>query len=359
MKTSLTQRRLLLLFPIILILLIALWGGVYRIGWEIPREFVISPGLHGPMMVSAFLGSLIILERAVAINQKWTYLGAIFGSLGGLLMIFGVPEIYGASMIFVASIWLVLIFVVIVKRHPVSFTYLMMLGALCWVWGNWMWLRGSPVAVLVLWWANFLILTIVGERIELGQILRLPKWTVWLVIGLCLALPLIGIFVPGHLQVRLSGLIYILLGFWLLNFDIASRTIKHTGLPKYAATALLAGYYWLIIGGVLGLTMGEFSSTYDYDAFLHSIFIGFIMSMVFAHGPIIFPGIFQKQAVFSKQLYVPLALLHTSMLMRLLGDLFQYPVLRRWGGLLNATAILIFLPMVMYLLFFKKEKQGT
>lgn len=45
-------------------------AGLVRLGWNFPLP---SPGLvmlHGPLMVSAFFGTLISLERAVAIARR-------------------------------------------------------------------------------------------------------------------------------------------------------------------------------------------------------------------------------------------------------------------------------------------------
>lgn len=39
----------------------------------------------------------------------------------------------------------------------------MSIGALAWVVGNALWLTGSPVYRIILWWAGFLVLTIAGE----------------------------------------------------------------------------------------------------------------------------------------------------------------------------------------------------
>src|SRR5512145_1906340 len=56
----------------ILALLFALWAGLLRLGWTLPT-FDNLALLHGPLMVSGFLGVLIPLERAVAIRQKWMF----------------------------------------------------------------------------------------------------------------------------------------------------------------------------------------------------------------------------------------------------------------------------------------------
>jgi predicted small integral membrane protein len=41
-------------------------------------------------------------------------------------------------------------------------------------------------------------------------------------------------------------------------------------------------------------------------------------------------------------LYVPLLLLHASLLLRVVGDLMGWWSARQWGGLLNALAVLLF-----------------
>jgi hypothetical protein len=37
---------------------------------------------HRPLMVSAFLGSLVALERAVAFQQRWNFAGPLLSGLG-------------------------------------------------------------------------------------------------------------------------------------------------------------------------------------------------------------------------------------------------------------------------------------
>ena len=50
-------------------LLAGMWGGVIRAGWQLPPLAIWLPAQHGPLMVSGFLGTLISLERAAALNQ--------------------------------------------------------------------------------------------------------------------------------------------------------------------------------------------------------------------------------------------------------------------------------------------------
>ena len=81
-----------------------------------------------------------------------------------------------------------------------------------------------------------------------------------------------------------------------------------------------------------------------YDAMLHTVFVGFVFAMIFAHAPVILPAILGRTtSPYQSALYVPLLLLHTSLLLRVVGDLQGWWSGRQWGGLLNALAVLLFL----------------
>jgi hypothetical protein len=53
--------------------------------------------LHGALMVSGFFGTVIALERAVALGHRWAYLGLLSGGLGGFALIAGAPPIAGQT----------------------------------------------------------------------------------------------------------------------------------------------------------------------------------------------------------------------------------------------------------------------
>jgi hypothetical protein len=337
--------RFALLALAIFALLAALWAGLIRLGWVWP---ILQPGLiraHGPLMVSGFLGTLISLERCIALRRRWMYAGPLMSGLGALLLIGGVNELAGQVLITLSSVWLVAIFVIIVRQHRALYTLVMAFGAWCWAAGNILWLAGMPIHRVVLWWAAFLILTIAGERLELGRLLRLSRRVESLfiiAIGLLLA-GLVATLPAFNLGTRLAGVSFIALAVWLLRYDIARRTVLKTGLPRYAAVCLLGGYLWLGISGLLMLVYGVTAAGPLYDAVLHSIFLGFVISMIFGHAPIIFPAILKTPIHYTPVFYTHLILLHLSLLLRVAGDLVFNPPLRLWGGLLNTVAILVFL----------------
>ena len=142
----------------------------------------------------------------------------------------------------------------------------------------------------------------------------------------------------------LLGVLLVACAAWLARYDIATRTVRATGLTRYIALCLLAGYAWLALSGVL-LAMG---ASFDngralWDAALHSILLGFVFSMVFGHAPVILPAVLRVALPYSALLYAPLALLHASLALRIAGDLGASAALRSAGGAGNALAIAVFI----------------
>jgi hypothetical protein len=153
-----------------------------------------------------------------------------------------------------------------------------------------------------------------------------------------------------NLQVgtRLTSASMVALAIWLLRYDIARKTIKKPGLPRFAAICLLLSYGWLVVAGILGLIYGALPAGLRYDAYLHAIFLGFVFSMIFGHAPIIFPAILGLPIQYTPTFYTHVVLLHLSLVMRITGDLLSNWTLRLWGGLLNGVAILLFLGLTAW-----------
>jgi hypothetical protein len=339
-------------FPLVLLaalaLLAALWAGLLRLGWVLPVLRPTLPMAHGPLMVCGFLGTLVSLERAVGLSalggRRWTYAAPALTGLGALMLVIGVPGLPGLLLITLGSLVLAAAMAAILRIHATLHAAVMLLGALAWAAGNMLWLAGHSIPEVVLWWAGFLILTIVGERLELSRLLQLTR-TVSAAFVVATAILLIGMIVtvvayaPG---VRVAGVGMLALAAWLLAFDIARRTVRKAGLTRYIALSLLAGYVWLAVAGLLGLRFGGVTAGWQYDAFLHSIFVGFVFSMIFAHAPIIFPAVLGVVIAYSPRFYAPLILLQLSLVLRVGGDLVGLQAARQWGGLLNEAAILAF-----------------
>ncbi len=346
---KMNRMRYPLLVLSLLLLLVGIWAGMLRLGWRWPVLLSTLPFSHGPLMVSGFLGTLIGLERAVALGVRWAYLGPLATALGAIMIIFNLGGNLGALLITLGSFGLLLVFIVILRRYLAPYTVTMALGALVWLIGNLLWLSGRPVYQIVLWWAGFLILTIAGERLELGRLLSHSR------VVLRAFMIIIAVFVAGLVVLawlpdfgtRLAGLGMLALAVWLLRYDIARRTVRKTGLPRYTAICLLLGYFWLAVAGILGLVFGQLVAGLQYDAYLHAIFLGFVFSMLFAHGPIIFPAVLGVPVLYSSSFYAFLILLQVSLVGRVVADLAGLWQFRLWTGLLNAIALSLFIITMM------------
>lgn len=332
-------------------LLAGLWAGLIRLGWPLPPLALRLPAQHGPLMVSGFLGTLISLERAVALSQNQNgrrryYLAPLLAGLGAVTLFFDLPPAVPRGLSTLGALGLVLIFVVIYRLQPTTDHAVMGVGALLWLVGSGLWLAGWPVFWVSPWWAGFLVLTIAGERLELGRVLLHKQRTrqAFLVVTAVFLAGLLLSLVALDVGLRLAGVGLIALGLWLLRYDIARRTIRQKGLTRYIAACLLPGYVWLIVGGLLWLVYGgQYVAGPIYDALLHTLFVGFVFSMIFGHAPIIVPAVLGVQIPYTPLFYLHLGLLHLSLVLRIAGDLLPSFALRRWGGLLNEVAIVLFL----------------
>jgi len=350
-----TLLRLPLLAAVALSLLTGILAGLGRLGIALPA---ITPGAvvnHGPLMIGGVLGTLICLERAVALSayggrrQTAAYGVPLLAGVGGLLLALGSLDLLPKALIAAASAGLVFLFYLLVRRHLAPFTVVMALGAVCWLVGNLLWLAGYPVYQLVHWWVAFLVLTVVGERLELSRILRLTP------LSQRLFLLAVGVYLAGvcltvvqlDTGVRIAGLGSLGLAAWLLHYDIARRTVRRPGLPRFIAVCLLAGYAWLGAGGVFSILFGGVRAGVQYEALLHALLLGFIFSMIFGHALIIIPAITGRAVSFHRVLYVPLLLLHGSLVIRVAGALGGAYGLRRDGGVFNVIAILVFIAMIV------------
>lgn len=345
-----------LVFPLLILSVIALlsgmWAGLLRLGWILPGGSGPLPVSHGPLMVSGFLGTLIALERVVALRQRWMFIGPLFSGMGWLASLLVPSQPLGPVLITLGSLILLVIFTVIIRREPRIFTFTMGVGALSWLVGNLLWLSGKPVFTIVLWWAAFLVFTIAGERLELSRVLRPKQWH-YLLFSAAALVFLAGVILSTWMLdtgTRLAGLGMILTAAWLIRFDIARRNLRHKlPLTRYIAACLFAGYIWLGISGGIALLAGGQIGGGLYDALLHAVFVGFVISMIFGHAPIIIPAVTGALVKFSPRFYAHLLLLHISLVLRIAGDLLGQPAWRKWGGLFNEIAIILFLISIVWM----------
>ena len=320
-------------------------AGLVRLGWNAPLPSSSLLLLHGPLMVSGFFGTVISLERAVAIGRRWAYSGPLCSGLGALALIAGAPTTAAATLLLAASVILLLASIVAYRTQPAFHSLILLLGATSWGVGNLVWGIGGTPLEAVIWWMGFLVLTIAGERLELSRFLA-PSPTAQRLFAAITLLFLAGTAVSsferyaGWFMVGISLIAYVL---WLLRQDVARRTVKQSGLTRFIALCLLSGYGWLAVAGLLLLSpQAALGAGLIYDAALHAVFVGFVFSMVFGHAPIIFPAVTRLRVPYHPWFYLPLVALHLSLTLRIGGDLFAVAEWREWGGLANGIAVALF-----------------
>lgn len=341
---NMAMRRMPLMAIGLLSMACGVWLGLVRLGWNLPLPSQDALIVHGPLMVCGFLGTLICLERAVALGTTWGYAAPTLVAAGALALDLPIGPV-GPLFITAGSIGLVTIFAVLWHRQPTLFMTTMAFGAVTWTIGNVLWLDGFAIFRVVDWWLAFLVLTIAGERLELNRVLRPTAIVRALFVG-AVALIGAGIIASMHwpdVGVRILGAGLLVLATWLLRYDVVRRTVRQRGVTRYMAITLLAGYGWLAVGAVLALVTGASMPGVVYDATLHAVFLGFVMSMVFAHAPVIFPAILGRPLVYGPRFYVHVSVLHASLIVRIAGDLVDnLGRWRAWGGVLNAVALGLF-----------------
>lgn len=326
---------------------LGVWMGLVKIGWVLGAPP--APGTHGPILVLGFLGTVIGMERAVAMNRAWTWITPIFTASAVVSMLTGSPHELSGALLLAGGAVLVALFVTAYHMQPESHIVMMGLGAVAWVFAALTWLTGGPVASLVPWLAAFLVLTIAGERLELARMIAITQKMRRQLAG-AVAVVLIGSVIAWTspwIGVRIAGLGNLLVAIWLIRHDIARRTIRVAGITRYMATGLLVGYAWLAVSGALWMASGLNVASPTYDAALHTLFLGFVMSMIMAHAPIMIPALAGIPFPFRAEMWIPVALFQISVLTRVVGGLAGLFELRKWGAMLNAIALALFLVTVI------------
>lgn len=346
--------RLPLLFLGVLSLVFGVLAGLARLSIDVPDTPASLAGVHGALMIAAFLGTVISLERAVALMRNWAYLAPVSAGLGGLILVLGGAVSLAQWLIILGSTTLTFGSFLLLWRQPAHYLATLALGALSWLIGSLVWLISDQLPLAVPWWMAFLILTIAGERLELTRFLPTTSaiqhsFTATIVIqflGLSLT------FWNMELGLQLYAWALVALGIWLLRNDIARRTVKQSGLTRFIAFCLLGGYLWLILGGLLG-SQGYFSAatagTPLRDAALHSIFLGFVFSMIFGHAPIILPAVARLKINYRPVFYLPLLALHGSLLLRVVADFLPIAHnLRAPAAIANSLALALFILTMLH-----------
>ncbi|MGC3947853.1 MAG: hypothetical protein QM762_25655 [Chryseolinea sp.] len=141
-----------------------------------------------------------------------------------------------------------------------------------------------------------------------------------------------------------------------MRHDVVGINLGKKGLTKYIGVALISGYFSLLLCGLFLPLLGN--QPLGYDAILHSFFIGFVFSMIFAHGPIILPGVLGiSLKPYHPILFFWLMLLHGSWITQTIADVVLSMQMRKYAGLFSAVAIVGYLLSMASILVRVRKKQ--
>lgn len=329
-------------------LLTGLNAGLLRLGVWAPVASTRLGDLHGPVMVLGFMGSLIALERAQALRNPLAYLAPALLAAGSLALIAGAPLLLGKLLLLDGALAFTAVAIALWRRAPLGLVAAQAVGTAFAALAAGLWLV-TDLAVILPLLAAFLVIMIASERAELAQ-LTMGRRAVpaLLAATVVVSASAVATLVAPDWGARALGLGCLLVAVWLIRDDVGRRMIRSTGLRRFNAAALLLGNLWLGVAGVVWAVGGQPSASGAYDAVIHGVFLGFGMSMIMAHAPIIFPTVLGRPLPYRPAMWGPLALLHLGMATRLTGGLAAIAPLYRLGGVLTVLSVLAFAITVIY-----------
>lgn len=337
-------RRLPLLAGGMLALLAGVLGGLLRAGLQGPVLRIEHVALHAALMIGGFFGTVISLERAAAHGRAPAYGAPVCAVAATLTLVFADAPVLALLLLAASGAVLTWVTWRLHLRQPMLHSLVLLVGAACFPIGALLWLATGAFDAALGFWIDFLVLTIAGERLELSRLMRPAPGARRLFVALA-ALVVAGAAawaVHPPAGQALTGIGLGALGLWLLRHDIARRTARAAGLTGFIGRTLLIGHGWLTLSGVLMLGWAAGLAPGLRDAALHAVLLGFVMSMVFAHAPIVFPVLLGVPMRHHAGAWIPVALLSASLALRVVADVAGLPGVHKAGVAGNAVALAAF-----------------
>lgn len=182
---------------------------------------------------------------------------------------------------------------------------------------------------------SFPLVFILGERVELTRFTSTATVTrrfrlAFALVTSAIALFVLSSFLDSFFEAQItalsvgSTLLFVTLITVLLaesqNFKLLSKSKEP--LQRYVFSHTRVAYAWGIFGVALGGIYFADSMQIDlYDPFIHSIAVGFVGTMLLAHGPVILPSVTGRKLDQTKLTLLPLVILTAGNLIRIVGDL--------------------------------------
>lgn len=328
-------------------LVVALGAGALRLmalqGWALPGVLV-HPVVshHGELMVFAFLAPVIMLERWVATRgfplHPVAGLLPVAAGAGSLcltvsrILQFEPGAAAGTAALAAAACLYVYVLMVLSRwtaqpavMHIMALAAAALLLALAVT-------RRVPAAHnmgLTLLLLAFPVLTVLGERIELGSVLNpklqryAPRMVPLLAVSVAffLAGGLAGGSRAGGLILVGGSLLWMAVAAVLARGEVALLRRRGDALYRYLSRSVMVAYGWLVLGALLAAAYGLAPGYQLFDAASHAVALGFVFGMILAHGPVIVPALLGREASWHHLSLWPLALHSAGTVLRVGGRL--------------------------------------
>ncbi len=326
-------------------LMAGLDAALLQLGVAAPVTSERVAAVHGMLMVLGFIGTVIALERAVALGARWGFAAPAFMGLGGVALISPLPLTVAGLLLMAGTGIQAVIFIPLWRRRRDAAVLVQSLGAASAFGAAMLFTGGAATSSFLGWLVAYVVLLIAGERMELARLGRSDDRAERAVLAvgvLLLAAVVLQLLFPSW-TAPVLGVVLVALVVALLNVDVAPKMLRSTGLPRFSAACLMAGYVWLAVaGGILLLADSPFDGG-AYDALVHAVMLGFTMSMIFAHAAVILPAVLRRPLPYHPVMYFPAALLHVALAVRIVGgDLKGARLVWQAGGVGNVVAVLAF-----------------
>lgn len=374
---KLPKGRIALLLFAGLAALLGLAGALVRANITDSLPAAALPDSHGVLMVFGFLGTAISLERAVAYrggaNRRvhWCFAAPLLGGLGTLALL-GSNLVFTvfhsnrittightiAGLLWIASMAaLFTIYAALYRRQPSKEVLMQMLASFVGLVGVVLWTGEVDATVLAPMWLMFLVLTIVGERVELARAVFSKPHVESIVLGLCLATvpALIAQCLWPSVGYPILGLAVGALMIYMAQHDVARATWHNSGLTGFMGVCMLSAYAWGLFAAFVWLFAPVEAGGYWTDMGLHALALGFIVTMVIAHASVIIPSVTRRPMPFHPVLWACWIILQAGLVLRLAGTIKGTQILWQVGDAFSVIGMLAMMVSVLGLVVFGRR----
>ncbi len=306
-------------------------GGIVRLGSPYIDLFPFFPAtiasMHPDLVIIGFFMLVIIMERVIGLEiipSRPSYFNyVIFPAQAAALLLaigsfFGNNQQFGTILInlgFISAIIAVIVMIMIqiwmIQNVPQNkseyllgiFGFGIILFYALKMLVNWTGGSSYSYVFLVL----YLVLIILGERIGFGRLQSISQKNFHLfensamVLGALLFVGIILSFFVNSPFIFFGNLLLLLTLVLIVAKNDSSLRTPKIKLPmnQYLRVALFGSYLWIILAIFLLVWHFFNQNFFLYDAGLHAITVGFILTMFIAHAPIIFPTLLKRRSISS------------------------------------------------------------